>query len=681
MAISGLVRLGAPEAAGFVRTALKEGQREAGAWAALLGDATMKEEVAAWALQVQGVAACSYFFAIGDEPRLIALLRTALLSADPLVWIEPYAALMGEGALVLFLEMTQSSNAKRRMAGVAGLSLLRGAKARAALVSLVKTADADLKKVVVDALFRGDDRAAVDGLLELLNDHPASSYFLRTRAFVADHPKLRGALKSTDFQVVNAAMDALMMSGTDGARESVAARIKELSLNELQMLGVGLPGVRERLLELPSERTNYLLARGGDVKAAQQLAADAIRKGDFAWPVPLHLLPPPERATYVAAAMEAIALIVPQDRGGYWVDLADEGVPEAAAALVELARLAALPMDSNELSYLLGLDPALVRPHIVPLLASGLACERQLAAHVLGTFGDPADAVRVAKLLKDPVATVRAEGVRALAMMHATESIPEIARLVADPVEEVRLSALSALMALGAGPVETLKALADDPSPAVRRKARVVRAALGDVSCVDDLLRALKEDPSLPTRALAKAGCTAMIAYLRDRIARFLDRQAAADLAAMGDADAIAWLRKEGSVESAAVLLGLGLHESPIDALSRLEWSSIHDASPLFLALNRLADEKRYSALNGRWRPARWVGPAAGSYAKTLAGLTGLPVRMDASAAEFAWPLLMEAGFGLPCKEGLVPVFDGDGITLYSFAAARLVWEGRLKKK
>ena len=379
--------------------------------------------------------------------------------------------------------------------------------------------------------------------------------------------------------------------------------------------------------------------------------------------------------------MAALSRCGLEDQVSALYDLAMEGAPEAVAALVELARREQRPTESSTLSYLVDVDPALIRPHLAPLLASSVASDRQLAVHLLGTFGDPGDACSVANLLKDPVARVRALAVRALASIHATDRATAIQALLSDSSEEVRLAAVTALMSLGSCPIDRLRPLADDPSPAVRKQSRVARAALGDAACADDLVWALKESLDLAmARPLAKAGCTVVLAYLRDRVARFLDRRAAAELAALGDADAIAMLKKDGSLEAAAILLDLGLCEKPAAVLAELDWSSRADASRIFLALNRLQDPKRYARLKDQWRPARWVTPVAGAYDRVLADLTGMPVKTDASVDWPLEPMLLCAGPGLPFENGMVPVFDGDGITLCSFAEARRIWEKRLKR-
>jgi HEAT repeat protein len=108
-------------------------------------------------------------------------------------------------------------------------------------------------------------------------------------------------------------------------------------------------------------------------------------------------------------------------------------------------------------------------------------------------------------LVREHVATV-------LARLGATEAVPYIAKLVDDPVKSVRMTAFMALGELKAeGITELLLKGLDDPVPIVRMGAADGLADLGDPSAIPRLRETLSTDSDREVRfcvaqALVKLG-------------------------------------------------------------------------------------------------------------------------------------------------------------------------------
>lgn len=212
----------------------------------------------------------------------------------------------------------------------------------------------------------------------------------------------------------------------------------------------------------------------------------------------------------------------------------------------------------------------------------------------------------------------------------------------------------------------------DPPDPLLER------AKLGDTRIAAEFVDSLRcrrlYDEWEGLEALAMAGSKEALDYVRARFRGWGDSFAVRILARLGDSEAIAWLRADDELDSATVLLELGLAENPFALLSRLEWARISDAAPFLRALNRVVDPERYDRLIALRNPGREVD----DYPKALAEILGVPVKVDASVRET--PKVIGTNRAFSCPDEVAPVFEGEGITLYSWEAARRVWERRLKR-
>ncbi len=73
--------------------------------------------------------------------------------------------------------------------------------------------------------------------------------------------------------------------------------------------------------------------------------------------------------------------------------------------------------------------------------------------------------------------------------------------------------------------------------------------------------------------------------------------------------------------------------------------------------------------------------PTAADHAKILGELLGLPVKADKSVVDRERADVLYENGAFSCAFGAAPVFEGDGITLYSWAEARRIWGKRLKRQ
>jgi HEAT repeat protein len=703
-AIAALVSARAPEAAKLVESELRAGNGAALAWAGQLADPALREAVEACAESnpTMALSAASYFVAIGEAAKAVERLRS-LLRDGPVELarqaVYTFGSLAGIDAADEFILMAGSLDEQRRLAGVEGLRNLNTSKSREHMLKLAGDPSNQVRMYAMAAIYGLEGSAAFTALMDMAKDATASSYvfsFMQSRVYPTDDPRLRDALASAERMLLGAGVRAHINLDTDEARARVAERAKTLSVDEVVTLSSWfdpnqVPGLCDRATELAKDATGPLqttldtfLARRGDAAATKRLAEAALEQDEFDRPIGLSRLAAADRARYVAAALSWAKSRARWDRESTLSDLAVEGVDEALDALIDLARTDGTPFESDAASYLLEHDPARLLPRIRPLLASPLAGERQFAANLLWSLGQPEDVPRLKALLKDPVAKVRREAVVALQSLEARDTAADIAPLLADADEFVRLSAAETLAEFGKGPLDALKALAGDPSSQVRRAALVARAALGDTTCADDLVRALRLSPldyvPQPVYRLGKSRLPALLEFFRERRTSHADPRATEALAAAGDKDAIAWLRADPTATSAAILLECGLLDSPADALPTLAWSSQAAANRLLLAFNRTVDPKRHESLTAKWTPARWVGPTAADHARALCDLLGLPVKAHASLRDRDAGSLITAGGAYGCHLGGAPVLEGDGVTLYSYAAARAAWERRLKK-
>jgi hypothetical protein len=329
------------------------------------------------------------------------------------------------------------------------------------------------------------------------------------------------------------------------------------------------------------------------------------------------------------------------------------------------------------------IDPARVRPRVRARLASKTATDRVAAAYLLGCVGEAEDRARVGALVKDPSPAVRAAAARAAGRLRAEELADALVSLLSDPVELVQVAAAEGLGSLSSGDAAKLRAAASDPRFDVRRAAARSAAKRGDASVAGELVRLIAADPLdewlEELEALARLGA-APVAELARRRARVLDDPTAWSLlAASGDAEAVKRLAADGTQRSAAALIAAG-HASDRAALAKLlDASEPWSTGEFLLALNRLVDPKRYDTLARRWHPARWAPAGRDGFAKALSECLGVPVRADASAPDRRDPMVLTAETAFGTGHQMVPVFEGDGIVLYSFAAARQRWKEKLK--
>lgn len=100
-------------------------------------------------------------------------------------------------------------------------------------------------------------------------------------------------------------------------------------------------------------------------------------------------------------------------------------------------------------------------------------------------------------------------------------------------------------------------------------------------------------------------------------------------------------------------------------ALKRLAYSRWDNAMEVLAAMGRQAGADRFDELARRETPALAVGPAARDLAEVLAGKLGVAVQVHPSVADRRAP-------------GVIPVFDGEKLTLMSPHAAWAHWKKAL---
>jgi HEAT repeat protein len=697
-AIRELVRRRLPEARDLLRKDLEAGIQGTAGQILALGDEAFIAEVSERLETGSVEERQAYVNWLRGQPRdkAVPALRRMLGAGEPEVLSQVAYALAyaaGEAAIDDMLKLITSEDEQIRTIGAQGLGQIRVPRARDEILRLLKESP-NLRNALYGAFYNWDGPDAVEKILELGIEPPLNqnlSWVMQRRPFGKDHPKLRDALAASDPYACSGAIVGLL-AATDEARDAVAARIKGMSAAELRgMMWMlprdgSVPGLAERsadvLKDLPEDErqdVDGLLAELGDAAAAKRVARRAIAQEDFNTRVPLALLTAEERAAYRDAALLWIRSQKPRDRDWALDELMRDGIEAAIDELWKIALNAAESADSSAASYVVDAHPQRVRALARPYLESKVESERHLAAYALGSAGDESDRARLRPLLKDPSPTVRAAAAAALGELEDRDAADAIAALLADPEERVRSEAVGALEIMRAGPLDALKAACADRQ--LRPAALRARASLGDVSCAEEYLKMLEGAPSGASdglRALAKAGSKPVLDYLKARLGK--DPACTRVLAELGDAGAIDALVKDGTIESATTLLEVGKLDDPAAWLDRLVWVSDNALHPFLLALNCTVDRKRYEALIEKWTAPRWVGPKASDLAAALTELLGVPVKADASLRDRREGFQLGRGMAFDVVERAVPVFEGDGITLYSYAAAREVWRKRLAR-
>ncbi len=693
-AIDALVASGAPEGVALVKRELKAGHALAPTWAAAIADESMRDEVVACAKRLSNDRALAeYLTSIGDDAAA-AETYAHIMKEGPLEGVRSavhrYVRAAGDEAIDVLIELAQSGDERRRQWAAEGLWQFRTVKAQEALMLLMsKDPSRDVQSYAASSFHGWSGPGASERNWKLVQDPIFRSAFgtcFNSRVCIPDDSQVREALAGS---AVTFAVRALLATGSDEARRAVEARIESMTDIEVRRVALSLayakaPGARERLLKLPRDPSSrggvdQALVLLGDEDAAHRFVASCVKENDFRDGDSARFLPAPERDKFFKTGLEAALCSHTSDQASSLHALARAGSDEALDALVDYARRSAEPHRTWEL---LDLDPARVLPRVRPLAESKEAAERRMAAKLLGAMGGPADRRRLVALLKDPSPLVRAQAAEALGEMGSVQSADAIAALLKDADDNVRADACRALAALGVGPLDALKAACGDPVKRVRREALLARLAQGDPSRADEVADHLKRDlMRFPVDRLEPlAGSPRIAELLRERVKRRFDPFILKLLARAGDKEAIARLKKEGTAPCQGILIELGLHEHPAEALSLLPWALRSDADDLLVPMNRVVDAKRYDGLMKRRTEGRWIGAKASDLAAVLSELWGVTVKVDGSVRDRDQGSTMPASRGLRVVLGAVPVFEGDGITLYSYTRAKEAWEKRLVK-
>jgi len=626
-------------------------------------------------------------------PILKRILKAADRKEVATAAARAYAEMAGDAAVADLVEMVESGGPAAKSGSASALAGLRGPGAQKAVLKLF-VEKPDLRSQLFGAVYSQDEPRFVEKLLELGFEPPLDDCLLwifRSAAYGTDSPKLREGLASDAPGARAAVMLGLARVGTPDAREAVLKTMKALLdqdfMAALWKIGPDLPGFRERATEaLKGLKDSTLanleerLAAAGDRSAAERIARRAMAVDDFDSSVPVSLLAPDLRKAYVEAALAWARLLRPRDRLWLLDDLMSDGVEEAVDTTWTLTLNSAEGVDSQEASYLVDGPPPRLRELARPLLASAVEAERQLAAYVLGRVGDESDRPRIRALLKDPCAGVRESAATAAGELEDREAAAMLVALLSDPEPDVRSAALSSLEDLAAGPLDALKAACADTG--LRPMAIRARAVQGDLSAAEEFLKGIAAGANEGNRraltTLAKAGSKPVLAFLKERAGK--DATCDSILAELGDADAIDRLKRSASVESATALLAIGRLDDPGPVLERLAWVPASTVDAFLVALNRAVDATRCDALAKRWTASRWVGAARADLAAALTEALGVPVKADASVPERHAPFVLDRGAAWGVIEGAVPVFEGEGITLYGYHEARAIWTKRLKR-
>lgn len=180
------------------------------------------------------------------------------------------------------------------------------------------------------------------------------------------------------------------------------------------------------------------------------------------------------------------------------------GFTRRADAIPPLSALAddPLPQIRVHVAHALGqIGSQDATPPLLRLRADADPHVRSRATHALGTIGGPTAVDALRAMAEDPDPTVRTDAAQALPQADG-DTHAQFTALATDPVPEVRAALLSGLAAAGTagGFDDLLSALADDPSPHVRRRVAATIRRLAPARAPAVLRRYLNE-PALRTIA------------------------------------------------------------------------------------------------------------------------------------------------------------------------------------
>jgi HEAT repeat protein len=120
---------------------------------------------------------------------------------------------------------------------------------------------------------------------------------------------------------------------------------------------------------------------------------------------------------------------------------------------------------------------------LLPLLDSDDRALRALASRALAHIADPATADRLARLLDDPVAQVRAQSAWGLHRMHDPRALDALLKTINDWPHATRVDrtlATDALIAIGEPALARVAELLAAPSSETRGRARLVILTVAD---------------------------------------------------------------------------------------------------------------------------------------------------------------------------------------------------------
>jgi HEAT repeat protein len=470
----------------------------------------------------------------GADSRALSELRSALGSDDA----------------------SRRSAARMALAAAAGPGAASGDAALTVLVEMLGSDDPDLRILAASAMGESGNPAAVDPLIEALEDDAnvaaaAADALGALGAAQALEPLAR--LTSTpDFWVRAAAVVALGRIRDPRAIPTLTAVAREPGLERPVVEAVGSIGSPAGLETLEVVRRTSpweaLLAAGSILSAHPETdppewVIQAARKEEDRLRVLFVAEDEPgvARLLGVAGAPEAIETLVALAGPPRYSDAAIAGllaVPPGARADALLARLPEVERD--ELLLFLPLLPPLVRPGriaaLIPFLGDEDATVRAAAAEALAR--DPAAGAR--ELLMSELAreSIAPEVVRAAGGLGRT-ACESLTPLLSDPEPDVRAAAADALARCAESDLapSLMATLDEEPEPRVRRSLlRAIGRTAGDDAV--DLLGSYVEndDPETRLAAIEGLGLTASpaaVPHLQSALTG-TDAEALASIRALG---------------------------------------------------------------------------------------------------------------------------------------------------
>lgn len=489
-AAADLVNLTKADATPLVKTALVDPDVEvrltAASAAARLGVHEIADLLLPWLTDADArlrEGACE-FFAKSPDPKLVKVISRSLGDTEPRVRLAAVRALGASAspdAVAPLLARLDDSNSKVRLAVARALARLGDKRAVTPLVSKVQDEASEVRQAVVRTLGDLGDPKASPALVIALKDTAlevrieALSALARLHAadavasiapLAVDPTKKQG---STD--VRRAALAALGRIATPAAVDGI---VRAFGLFEDEKPGVGSSPAREAAVTAGAAAVPALTAivegTGTGVSASPGAIASAawalgeiqakgagvvlekgIRRGAVPLAVGLHALAAlgdpaqlpicleyvasPDRGVRTEALLAAARLLDPEQPDG-----------RAVEPLLSSLDLAQTPEDRAEIATLLGRTGALrAAPILVGLTAAKDDRLRIAAIDALGTLGVAAGGPALAKLLDDPLASVRLHAAIALGRSGGADVLPSVlARLTAAQADR-----LAVVVALG----------------------------------------------------------------------------------------------------------------------------------------------------------------------------------------------------------------------------------------